>query len=97
MLSLDFSEALLGMRKNGHDLFRGDSGKPFQELIDGGAGFEILEERPNRYAGSPKNPCAAYLIFGSFYCWAIRPIQHASHDMLQFRIRARGLQHHADP
>src|SRR6266436_9508817 len=93
ILTLNFGEALLGVRENGNDLFRSNSRKPFQELINSGSSFEILEERPNRYAGSPKNPCAAYLIFGSFDFRAIRPIQHATHDMLQFRIWARSLQH----
>ena len=79
------------MRENGNDLSQGHSGKPFQKLINGGARFKIFEECPNGHSGSPENPCAAYLVFVSFDFSALCPIQHGSHDMLWFRMRARTL------
>lgn len=77
------------MRENGNDLIRGHSGKPFQKLVNSGARFKIFEECPHGDAGAPKNPCAAYLVFVSFDFSALGPIQHGSHDMLWFWIRAR--------
>jgi hypothetical protein len=65
------------MRENAQDLIQGHSGKPLQKLIDGGARLEIFEECPNWDTSSPKNPRAAYLVFGAFNFQAIGAIQHA--------------------
>jgi len=91
VLRLDFNEALLGVLENRNDLVQSYSGKPLQKLINSRARFKIFEQRSNRHAGSPKNPRAAYFIFGSFDLQAIGPIQHDSHDSFRFRIRARSL------
>src|SRR5207253_11203216 len=50
--------------------------------------FPVFEKGPHRHAGSAKNPCAAYLVFGPFDFRTIGPIQHAEHDMLRVYSRA---------
>ncbi len=79
---LDFSEALLGMREHPSDLLGRDAGKPLQELINGGAGFQVFEECSSGYASSPKNPRATYLTLDALNSLAITPIEHAQHVML---------------
>ena len=79
---LDFSEALLGMSEHPSDLLSRHAGKPLQELINGGACFQVFEECPNGHASSPKNPRATYLALDALNSLAITPIEHAQHVML---------------
>ena len=84
----DFCEALLGMFEHGRNMFRGYPRKPFEELIDRRAGFQVFEEGLNGDAGSTKNPRATDLVIGALDFSAISPIQHAEHDMLRIRSSA---------
>lgn len=70
------------MFEHGRNLSARHPGKPFQKLIDRGAGFKIFEECSHRYTSAAKDPCAAYSVFSTFDFSAIRPIQHPEHDML---------------
>lgn len=88
MLALDFSEALLGMFEHGRNMLRGYSRKPFEELIDCRAGFQVFEKGPDRDAGSAKNPRAPDLVMRALDFSAIGPIQHVEHDMLRIRSSA---------
>lgn len=89
ILSLDFSQALLGVFENCYDLPWSHAGKRLQKLIDGGARFQIFEKRSHGYAGSAKNPSAANFGFGALDFPTIGPIQHAVHDMLRDMLRVR--------
>src|SRR6266404_2308031 len=89
VLSSDFSEALLGVLKNGDDLLWSYARKPLQELIDGGTRFQVFEKRSHGYAGSAKNPGPADSVFRTLHFRTIGPIQHAVHDMLLTQNRAR--------
>jgi hypothetical protein len=43
------------------DLLSGDPGKPFDELIDGGAVLEVFGECPHRHTGIGEQPHTADL------------------------------------
>ena len=53
-----------------------DPWKPFQELIDCRAAFDILEQRAYRYARAAKDPRAAYLLRITLHGRAGAPIKH---------------------
>lgn len=93
MLSLDFCEALLGMCEDGNDLLESYAGKPLEELINGGACFQVFEECSYGHASSTKDPRATYFVFGTFDFQTIGPIQHTGHDKLHFRQSARASWH----
>jgi len=61
-------------------LLAGDAGKPFQEVIQPGAGLQVLEERFDGHAGAAEDPGAADPIQGAFDSGALRPVQHRSHS-----------------
>lgn len=71
-------KALLRVRQNGNDLFAGDAGKPFQELLNGSALFQILKERPDRHAGVLEYPRPAHDIVMPLHHIALTPIKHAA-------------------
>ena len=56
ILILDFGEALLGMFEHGRNLFRRDSRKPFQKLINGRPfpGFRKVLARARGFREKPK-------------------------------------------
>ena len=85
MPALDFCQALLSMFEHSRDMFRGYSRKPFEELIDCRAGFQVFEKGPDGDAGSAKNPRATDLVMRALDFSAIGPIQHVEHDMLRIR------------
>ena len=62
--------------EDGVNLLASDAGKPFQELINRSAAFEILEQGAHRDAGAAKYPRAADLERIALYGLASRPIQH---------------------
>lgn len=79
-----FSRA--GLRELGHealfgvtelDLLAGYPGEPFQEFVNAGAAFDILEQRPYWDAGVFEQPLAAALTGDAFDRVASAPIQHA--------------------
>jgi hypothetical protein len=49
-------EAPGGVLEHRLNLLARDAGEPVEELVDGGAGFEILEQRLHRHAGSLEEP-----------------------------------------
>ena len=53
-----------------------DTGKPFDELVDGGIFFQILEERGNRNPRASENPSTTYAIRVALDIGAGRPINH---------------------
>ena len=57
-------------------LRQGDTGKPLDELMDGGVFFEILEERGNRNPRAAENPGATYAIRIALDIETGRPINH---------------------
>ena len=57
-------------------LRQGDAGKPFNELMDGGVFFEVLEERGNRNSCASENPGTTYAIRVALDIEAGRPINH---------------------
>ena len=70
------------MDEDGSGLFKSNSWKPFEKLIDCCAGFKVLEQGAHRHASTAKNPGAAEFAFDAFYLLTIGPIEHAQHDML---------------
>ncbi len=48
--------------------------EPFQDLLDGGARFEILKYGGNRHASSAEYPRTAHTIWNAFNSPALRPI-----------------------
>src|SRR5262249_56834792 len=55
-------ETLFSKRQHGERLISRDAGEPLDELINGGTGFEVFEQRSNRNASVPKAPCSAQCI-----------------------------------
>ena len=80
---LDLRKTLFGVLEHGRNLFTSDARKPFQELVNGGARFKILEKRTHRHTRTFENPRATDLAFVPFNFRAIGPIQHMEHDMLR--------------
>ena len=58
-------------------LRQGDAGKPFNELVDRGVFFEVLEERSNRYPRTSENPSTTYAIGVALDIGTGRPINHS--------------------
>ncbi len=73
------------MRENGNNLLEGHAGKPFQELINGGACFQVFEKCSHGYTTPFENPCPADFVWHTLYFLAITPIEHAVHAMLAQR------------
>lgn len=67
-------EAFVGEFQNRLHLPALYAGEPFEELADGGAAFEILEERPHRDARAAKQPRPADLAGRAFSFRALIPI-----------------------
>ena len=64
------------MFQNVTSLRYGDAGKPFNELVDRGVFFEVLEERGNRNPCATENPGTTYAIRVALDIGAGRPINH---------------------
>ena len=62
--------------QNVASLRQGDTGKPLNELMDGGIFFEVLEESGNRNPCASENPSTAYAIRVALDIKAGRPINH---------------------
>ena len=58
------------MLKDGSSLRQADARKPFNELVDGCAVFQILEERCHRHTRTPKKPGATVALGVVFNCVA---------------------------
>src|SRR5436853_6083645 len=61
-------------------LLPGDAGEPVEEVVQPGAGLEVLEERLDGLAGAAEDPDAADPIRGAFDSGALRPVQHRSNS-----------------
>ena len=64
----DYGEALAREFQHCLDLLFGDTGKPFEELADGGPILKIIKQSLHRDAGAAKGPCAADLARHTFHC-----------------------------
>jgi hypothetical protein len=71
-------KAASGVFKHRLRLFPGNSGEPSEEVIEPGAGFEVLEERPDRYAGAAEDPGSAGPVRDLLDGGALTPVQHRS-------------------
>ena len=80
---LDLSKTLFSVLKHRRNLFARDAREPFQKLVDGGAGFKVLEKSAHRHTRAFENPRTTDLFFVPFDFRAIGPIQHTEHDMLR--------------
>jgi hypothetical protein len=70
------TQATFGVEQDKLCLFAADPSKPVEELLESGAGLEILEERLHGHPGTPEQPDAAYLSGDSFHGRAATPFQH---------------------
>lgn len=75
------------MTEDGKSLIHSNTRKPCEELVDGCACFQILEECLHRNSSSLENPCTAEFTLDSFDFRAIAPIQHEVHGMLGTQLR----------
>lgn len=75
------------MTEDRYSLVKRYARKPGEKLINGCAGFEILEKSLYRNTSSLKNPRTTNLSFDPFNSRAIAPIQHGVHVMLATRMR----------
>src|SRR5438034_5054141 len=64
------------MFQDGFDLLFDHTGKPFEEVGHPSAAFEVLEERLDRHAGSPKDPCPAHSFRVALCSRTGGPIEH---------------------
>ena len=78
---------MINMTEDGYSLVKRNARKPREKLINGCAGFEILEKRLHGNTSSPENPRTTNLSFDAFNFRAIAPIQHRVHVMLATRMR----------
>lgn len=62
--------------EHGVNLLASDAGKPFQELINCSAAFEILEQCAHRDSRATKNPCSTELLRVALDGFTGSPIQH---------------------
>jgi hypothetical protein len=65
------------MLEHGVNLLRGHSREPFEEVSNGRAALEVLEQGSHRYARRAKQPLAADLVGHAFDRWALAPIEHS--------------------
>src|SRR5207244_10059436 len=70
------NKALVGKLQDRLGSLFGHAGKPLQELIDGRAVLEVLEERAHRNACAAKQPRAADLAGHALHHRALTPIEH---------------------
>lgn len=61
-------------------LLAGDAGEPVEEVVQPGAGLEVLEERLDGHAGAAEDPDATDQVRGAFDSAALRPVQHRSNS-----------------
>ncbi len=58
----NFCKTLSCVFQDGLNLLALQAGKPLEKVVDARPGFEILEERPDRYPRAAKDPGAADLL-----------------------------------
>src|SRR5687768_17174231 len=66
-----------GMLEHGANLVERDSRKPFDNIRQRGARFEILEQGSNRHAGTPEDPGSAHTLRIPLHRGTGRPVNHA--------------------
>ena len=59
-------------------LLTGDSGEPFEEIIDPRPAFEVLEQGSDGNARAFEQPLAADFARNTCDRWALAPVKHAS-------------------
>jgi len=64
------------MDEHSDDLFELDARKPFQELDDTCAGFEVFEQGSYGNTRTFEHPSAANFLAGALYFWTLYPIKH---------------------
>ena len=69
-------QTLLGVPQHSLELFAGDAGEPFEEIIQARAVFQVFKERLHRHSRPPENPGAADPSRVPFDCRTLSPIKH---------------------
>jgi len=63
------------------------TGKPFKELIDRCAIFEVFKKGPDWNTGTTKHPSTTYSVTVAFHLSAVAPLFHEPKLILEIMIR----------